>query len=609
MPAFRTAPAGTAEPYLRSVVLAALLALAAVVVAWAVLHTDDPALGTRATAWSFVTGLLLLAAQAAAIGVLARSPGDPSAAGTRRGRLLRVGRGVLLGGGLSGLVLAVVVDVPVHPALGTADRIVVRGVLWAALALAVAAAVRRGRPVANRRWVLSAPPAALALAGVLVSALSASLGAGVTLLRTPLLVSAVGALVVVPAVLVASAVEGLQDTRDRGLWLADLIEHRPRTVVVVLALNLVVLALLLVVAQWFHPEWVLVRPDPQAWIAAGVIALVLVWTLTLDRRVGLTTADHEAVGMLLTLVVAVPIAILAALALGLTVVSLLLSRPVVASGLIVLLLGLVLLGRVRRLSDRLWTPVAALLGVVLSLLAQVRAAPVSAARRIADVEKAIAAEGVVVILGCGAVVLAGVVLVIVLVGRPRLLLYLGAVIFWTALVSGVGAWAKGGSLVNVDLVLTALLSVLALLWISGRQAEIDGFEVVLTVVVTATLWLAPLAVTLLPNRFSQWLVVVAVVLPGLTAVWDRVRQLRRGEHERLGETKLERWCLAYTLLAAFVWNVGGAAAALPDQLSTAVLAYLLLPLAMLLVVLTSAGRARSTATAPAPVGRRPRTGV
>ena len=587
--------------HLGSAGLAALLVLTVVLTAAAVLRPAAAAVGSRGSVLAFLTAVLLLTAQTAAVATIVRTArARPVGARTWRTRILPVAARSLRLVGPGELLVAIVVDVPAGP-LGTADRIAVRAVLWAALAFVFALVARRPRPAATHLAVLLVPPAALVLAAVLACALGASFVPGVALLTNPLIVSAIGALVVVPAVLVGSAVQGLQDTRDRGLRLARLIERRPRIVLVVLGTNLLALVLLVVVTSWASPRQVLLRPDARAWAAAAVIALVLVGTLTLDRRIGLDSDDHDAAGTLLTLVVAVPIAVVVLLATGLAAVSLLLNRPAILAGLVVLPCCVLVLRR-RRLRPRLQTTLAVVVGALLSSVALVRVRALPAGARITRWEVgAVGGHGVALLAVLGGLAFVGAVLTAVLVGRARLLVYLGAVGLWTALVAGVDVWAGGGSLINIDLVLTLLLSVLAVLWITGRQQEVDGFEVVLTVVVTATLWLAPLVVSLAPSRLAPWLVVVALALPGLTAVWDRWKQLRRQEPG--AGTDLARWCLSYALLAALVWLTGGSVASLPDSVSTALLAYVLLPLAMLLVVLSSAGRRRQEA--PSPVGAEP----
>jgi hypothetical protein len=176
--------------------------------------------------------------------------------------------------------------------------------------------------------------------------------------------------------------------------------------------------------------------------------------------------------------------------------------------------------------------------------------------------------------------------------RGRLLFYLAGVAGWVLVATGLNAWANGGSVVNIDVVLTGMLGVMTVLWLARRQEQVDGFEVVLTVVVTSTLWLLPLALNLTPDRLSRWGVLAAVLAPGASAIWAEVKVLRRRTGSATKPSTVALWCLCYGLLASIVWMVGGVNADLADKMSTALLSYLLLPLAMLVIVATSAGRAR-----------------
>jgi hypothetical protein len=153
----------------------------------------------------------------------------------------------LAAAGLSGLVVvAVIVDVPNHEALGPLDRSVIRGFLWGALAVSMLLCLRhRSQRTGSIRMLSLAFPttALLSVAGV-VAAMSGSVSASVQILTAPLIVAAFAALVVVPTVLIYFGVSELQETHKSGRWLTELIERRPVMVLVVLAGNLVFVGLL-----------------------------------------------------------------------------------------------------------------------------------------------------------------------------------------------------------------------------------------------------------------------------------------------------------------------------------------------------------------------------
>jgi hypothetical protein len=179
----------------------------------------------------------------------------------------------------------------------------------------------------------------------------------------------------------------------------------------------------------------------------------------------------------------------------------------------------------------------------------------------------------------------------ILTRRIRLLLYLIAVALWALLALIVGRFAGDVPILNIDIVLLVVLLTMTILWLVGRQVRVDGFEVVMTVIVITTLWLLPLALRLMPESLSILVVVGVVLAPGVSSILSALPRPRRRTSPSDRAT-LSLACLSYALLAALVWTVGGGNASFPDALASALLDYILLPLALLLILTASAGRAR-----------------
>lgn len=594
----------TAKRLLRSSAPMVALLATMVMVGYSVLRPNGQPVRAEGSARSLIFGSIILVAITAGLYAIRRTqrPGGNLAREGRASAIWRrTTRVVPVASSLSVLLAAVVVDLPVHPGFGSVDRFLVRGLLWCGLGVNLLLALRR--PVRFPQLLpIAVVPLTLLGAAWGVAALTSSFLPAAAFLTAPLALAGTAGLIVVPTVLIAAAVSGLEDTHRRTKWLTDLIERRPRTVLLVLAANIVLIGLVWALGHWSHPDWVFWGSGATAWVASGLCAVLLVSALTLDRRLGLTAADHAQIARVAAVLVAVPLAILMLVAIGLVFVSLSLGRPLTLSCLVCLVVAALLANRFLGRHHRARCLGIVVLALGLSPVSAVSTGASSLAAGLGGVTQgAVQYRPLVTLLVTvlGSTILA-VVLVAIITRRTRLLVYLLAVGLWVLLTVALNLWVGGAPVLSLETVLTVLLAAATILWLGRRQVEIDGFEVVLTAAVTTSLWLVPLALRLVPEPLGGWLVAAAILAPGATAAWTRLRELHApaATPTPTHEGKLGVVCLSYALLATLVWTIGGSPASFPDALATALLTYLLPPLALLLILAASAGRARVTPGRP-----------
>ena len=59
----------------------------------------------------------------------------------------------------------------------------------------------------------------------------------------------------------------------------------------------------------------------------------------------------------------------------------------------------------------------------------------------------------------------------------------------------------------------ALVTLAAVTWLAQRQTQIDGFEIVALVVITATVWELPLALHIVSPHLGTWILLAATSVP------------------------------------------------------------------------------------------------
>ncbi len=265
---------------------------------------------------------------------------DPDAVTNRRHRLGRLADGLLTGAALTILFALVAVDAPAFTGMGRAPEATLRALLWLALAAALLVTPRQSWPDPPPRAADSERLRRLALPTVLLIALivlllliSRSLVAVLAFVLPALTIVALAALVVVPAILVSAALAGLASTQAHGARLSARIERRPRLVLLVLLAKLVLITLVWLLGRSGAPNGAVLNPIAAAWIGSLLVAGIVLILLCLERRLGLSTGDHSRAAWLSGLLVAVPMGIVAFLALLLGVLPRLSHRPWTMIGL------------------------------------------------------------------------------------------------------------------------------------------------------------------------------------------------------------------------------------------------------------------------------------
>jgi hypothetical protein len=522
---------------------------------------------------------------------------DPDTVTKRRRRLGILTDGLLTGAALTILFVLVAVDAPAFTGMGWAPEATVRALLWLALAAALLVAPRRPSPDppltaadSDRLRRLALPTVLLVALLVLMLLLSQSLVAVLAFVLPGLTVVALAALVVVPAILVSATLAGLADTQGYGVRLSARIERQPRLVVLVLIAKLVLITLVWLLGRWGSPNGAVFNPTAAAWIGSVLVAGIVLILLGGERRLGLSTGDHPWVARLSGWLVAVPLGIVAFLALLLGVLPRLSQRPWTIIGLTTLAVMAGLShGAVDGWRRGVRWGVAMTLAVVLSLLAP-RSVPFDLPTFLVD-GSLINLRTLIVLLITGLMVAVSVLLVLAVKTRQvRFGVYLLAVALWVAVLVTLSRVVPGTTGLNIDLTLTLLLLIAAVAWMRGVQHLVDGFEIVVTVVVLSVLIELPMVLDMLPALAQRGLLLAALLTPAIASIWKHLSSLDPQLAGRPALRALAVTCLGYATLAALVWSIGISAGDVINNLSTQVLNFLSVPIALLLVAAGSAAR-------------------
>src|SRR6185312_3632762 len=124
-----------------------------------------------------------------------------------------------------------------------------------------------------------------------------------------------------------------------------------------------------------------------------------------------------------------------------------------------------------------------------------------------DVKTAAVVGGIGLVAG-----VIGVVVLIVVRRRLAWLVYLGAVLLWIVVLQVLKPWwAPDMTMLNLDVALTLLLTIAAVLLARGVQRDIDAFEITVTMAVTFLVIELPLISGLmpLPETITLWVAVTA----------------------------------------------------------------------------------------------------
>ena len=521
----------------------------------------------------------------------------PVAAGPGRARRRSFSDALLSLAAVSVLLTLACVDAAADIGLNTPQTMLVRALVWLALALALAPILdpRPTRPGPGdidfdrfRRLVL--PSLVLIALAFAVLAVSRSVTAALQFLEPALAVPGLAALVVLPTILVSTTVAGLADTQRRGEQLSALLDRRPYLVVGVVLVRLALIGFLLALGRWLRPDVVLLSFSIAAWSGTLIVGLLVVALLSVERRLGLTTGDHPRIARLAGWVVALPMASVAVFGWLIGVLPDLVHHPgaVIAVGLLVVAVRR-LHRASRRLSGTATTALAAASGLIVSLLVL----PSTGLQLPATLSSGNLVTVTVVggLLGLAVVgVVAALVTLAVKTRQLRLAVFLVAVVGWIVIRIGLERVAPDATPLNLDLSLTLLLLVAAATWVTGLQRWVDGFEIVVTTVITIVVIQLPIVLNALPDLAQRGLLVGALLSPGLAAGWRHTRTLAQGLSRREGFRALATSCLAYAALVGLVWIAGVDAGGMVNSLSNLAVDYLAVPLALLLVAAGSVAR-------------------
>jgi hypothetical protein len=189
--------------------------------------------------------------------------------------------------------------------------------------------------------------------------------------------------------------------------------------------------------------------------------------------------------------------------------------------------------------------------------------------------------------------LVGIAVLLVLAAKTRQIhlgVYLLAVALWVAALVTLSRVVPGTTGINIDLALTLLLLIAAVAWMRGGQYFVDGFEIVVTVVVLSVLIELPIVLDMLPALGQRGVLLAALLTPAIASIWKHLSSLDPELAGRPALRALAVTCLGYATLTGLVWTVGTSSGDVINNLSTQVLNFLSVPIALLLVAAGSAAR-------------------
>lgn len=129
----------------------------------------------------------------------------------------------------------------------------------------------------------------------------------------------------------------------------------------------------------------------------------------------------------------------------------------------------------------------------------------------------------IVLLIIGLLVLVAVLLVLAVKTRQvRLGVYLLAVALWVAVLVTLSRVVPGTTSLNIDLALTLLLLIAGMAWMRDGQHLVDGFEIIVTVVVLLALIELPMVLDTLPEPARRGLLIAALLTPAITSTWKHL---------------------------------------------------------------------------------------
>jgi hypothetical protein len=505
--------------------------------------------------------------------------------------------------GLIALVFSVALAQPTS--LGEAMRtpVAVPAVaLWLAFAVTCVYVSRRAARDSSglfdeRRTAKVAVPGVLILA-ILVGAIAVGHSPAVvaTLLIPSLAIAAFAAIVVLPAVSAESAVKGLDAVRNRGERAVRFARHRPWLVAATAVVKLLVIGAVWGVWHVRRPNDPVLGSTVGIWVLASAAAVFVLLIFVFDRRFGIAAADHPVVSRTSGLLLGAALGGLIAVVFIFGTLGAVVRQPLPLIGIAVLLALGAATGRLGDRRARLAIYAAA---AVLAILAAIFLTRAPGEANSAFSPKVVSVPVVVSVLAVG--LASSFAFVVVRIRRTRRyawFVHVAAVLMWIVFVFFCSLFAKSMTMVNVDAVLTLLMTVAAVLLALGVQREIDAFEITVTLAATFILIELPLIAGLLPypESLKHTIAAIALLTPGCVALWAGSKMLAEPTEQRAGMSRLAIGSLLYYLLLALVWPIEGIdIPALINGLVSGVLGFVTIPLVLLLV---AAGESGARVTRP-----------
>jgi hypothetical protein len=468
--------------------------------------------------------------------------------------------------------------------------------LWLAFAVACVYVSRRvarnARSLFDEQRTAKAGLPAVLLLVMLVGAIAVAHSPDVaaTLLMPTLVLAAFAAIAVLPAVSAASAVKGLDAVRDRGERAVRFARRRPWLVTATAVFKLLAIVVVCVVSHGRRPNYPLLGSTLGIWVLASGAAVFVMVLFVLDRRFGLAAADHPVVSRTTGLLLGGSLGGLIAVAFIFGTLVAVVPQPLPVIGVAVLLALGAATGRLGDRRARLVTYAAALVLAILAAIFLTHAP----GEGISDLSPKVLNMPVVgSVLGVGLTI--GVVCMVVRIRRTRRFTWfvqVAAVVIWIVFAVFCALFAKTMTMLNVDVALTLLMTVAAVLLALRVQRKIDAFEITVTLAATFILIELPLITALMPypQRLNQTIAAIALLTPGCVALWAGTKMLAEPSEQRAGMSRLAVSSLLYYLLLALVWAIESIdIPGLISLLVTSVVGFLTIPLVLLLVAAGESG--------------------
>jgi hypothetical protein len=176
----------------------------------------------------------------------------------------------------------------------------------------------------------------------------------------------------------------------------------------------------------------------------------------------------------------------------------------------------------------------------------------------------------------------GLIVLAIVRRQARLLTYLAAVGLWIALNLSYPLWTPGVLALDIDLAITALLLLGLLGYAKGFIRRIDPAEAVAVSVALLLVMDVPVLLRFAPPGWTTWVLAIGALAAIGAEFWSQLPALAKPERRKPALRTLSLTCLACSATAGLAWTVGTTNGGVPENLANVVLAFLSLPIAVVL---------------------------